>query len=294
MPLAARRRALEEGSFAENSARVRKDGSHFCAEVTTSNLKDYCGNHAGFSVVTRDVTEREATTAAIGRERDISAAILRSLPGIYYMYDEQRRFVRWNKRFEEVTGYTADEIRDLHPLDLFASPDRERVAERIEIVFRDGKDQVEARLISKSGQRTPYYFNGVRAEVDGQRCLLGVGIDISGYKRAEHELQAADERLRQAARAAEVGVWDLDLRTNEVFYSPEWKRQLGYEEHELGHDLDVWQLRRRAHPDDVDLALQRMEAFVADPGKEYQAEFRLRHRDGSYRRILIASVVAVR
>jgi PAS domain S-box-containing protein len=200
------------------------------------------------------------------------------------MYDQTRRFLRWNQRFEVVTEYSADEIARLHPLDFFAGEDKKLLAERIEGVFRTGSGEVEADLVSKSGRRTPYYFNGVRAEIDGQLCLLGMGIDITALDRAEQALRATDERLRLAARAASVGLWDWDLRSNEVFYSAEWKRQIGYDEHEIGTDWDEWQ--RRVHPDDLEIALQHMRAFLANPALRYEAEFRLRHRNGSYRRIL--------
>ena len=68
-------------------------------------------------------------------------AILGSLPGVYYMYDENRHFVRWNAKFELVTGYTGEEIASLHPLDLFEGESRAQVAAAIEGVFRTGFGQ---------------------------------------------------------------------------------------------------------------------------------------------------------
>jgi PAS domain S-box-containing protein len=278
------RRALDGGSHEEVVERVRRDGERFWAVVTTSILKDHFGREAGFSVVTRDITERVRAEAAVRRERDVSTAILASLPGVYYMYDEAGRFLRWNRRFEEVTGYRADQIAALHPLDLFEGDDRRRVAERIEEVFRSGESEIEATFVSRSGTRTPFHFNGVRAVIEGQRCLLGMGIDISESRRAQEALRVADERLRLTASAAGVGLWDWDLATDRVFYSPEWKRQIGYADHEIGEHLDEW--RSRVHPDDLDAAMRRMLTFVDNPTERYDAQFRLRHRDGSYRWIL--------
>ena len=90
------------GQCVQDGLRVRKDGSQFWAEVTTANLKDYFGRDAGFSVVTRDVTERKDAENALRRERDFSKITLNSLPGVFYMYDEHGRFLRWNKQFEVV------------------------------------------------------------------------------------------------------------------------------------------------------------------------------------------------
>jgi PAS domain S-box-containing protein len=276
--------ALQDGHDERECMRVRQDGSRFHAISTISDLKDFFGQHAGFAKVTRDITDRKHAEEVVRRERDLSAAILGSLPGVYYMYDEQGRFLRWNRRFEVVTEYSASEIANLHPLDLFEGEDKQLLAERIADVFRNGWGEVEANFVAKSGRRTPYYFNGVRAEIEGKHCLLGMGIDISRQKQAVEALGATDVRLRLAVTAANVGLWDWDLRTNEVYYSPEWKRQLGYEEHEIGTAFDEWQ--RRVHVDDLQPALERLHAFVADPARKYAAEFRIRHRDGSYRWIL--------
>jgi two-component system cell cycle sensor histidine kinase/response regulator CckA len=276
--------ALEGRNHSYERLRVRKDNSQFWAVTTVSNLKDFFGNHAGFAEITRDITERKLAQVAVRRERDLAAAMLRSLPGVYYMYDETGHFIRWNRRFEEVTEYSAEEIDRLHPLDFFEGEDKKILADRIESVFRTGSGEVEAAFVSKSGRRTPYYFNGVRAEVDGRHCLLGMGIDISLRKQSEEALRATDQRFRMAATAANVGLWDWDLRTNEVYYSPEWKSQIGYRESDIGSSFEEW--RSRVHPDDLEDAQERMRVFIANPSLKYNTEFRLRHRDGSYRWIL--------
>src|SRR5580698_8051840 len=268
--------ALERGNYAQETRRVRKDGSLFWAITTISDLRDFFGNHAGFAEVTRDISERKLAQEALDRERDLSAAILGSLPGVYYMYDESGHFLRWNRKFEEVTEYSPQEIDRMHPLDFFDA-DKQLVAERIKLVFETGSGEVEGVIISKSGRHMPYYFNGVRAEVNGQRCLLGMGIDISARRRSEEALRAADQWLRSAATAANVGLWDWNLSTDEVYFSSEWKSQIGYKDDQIGTSFDEW--RSRVHPDDLESAMQRMRAYIADPSVRYDAEFRLRHRD---------------
>lgn len=91
-------------------------------------------------------------------------------------------------------------------------------------------------------------------------------------------------RLRLALRAANVGLWDWDLRTNRVRYSAEWKSQIGYEADEIGDDFDEW--RSRVHPDDLDQALRNVQAYLDHPTPAFQQEFRFRHKDGTYRWIL--------
>lgn len=89
------------------------------------------------------------------------------------------------------------------------------------------------------------------------------------------------DRPGLAAKPADVGLWEWDLRTNKVHFSPEWKRQLGYAEHELANAFHEWQ--SRIHPEDLAATLRAVQAYLAHPADGYQAEFRLRHKDGSYR-----------
>lgn len=87
-------------------------------------------------------------------------------------------------------------------------------------------------------------------------------------------------RLSAALNNANIGVWDWDVTTNTVQYSLAWKRQIGYADHEIGTAFEEW--IDRLHPDDRPAAMQKMEAFVANPQGRYDNEFRLRHKNGSY------------
>ena len=96
-------------------------------------------------------------------------------------------------------------------------------------------------------------------------------------------------RTRRAVQAAGVGLWDWDLITNRTYFSPEWTRQLGYEPDELTPSFAEW--RDRLHPDDRERAVCAAEAFRDGRQPRYEEEFRLRHRDGTYRWILAKAEV---
>ncbi|MHB1327976.1 MAG: PAS domain S-box protein, partial [Gemmatimonadales bacterium] len=112
-------------------------------------------------------------------ERVFSDAMVESLPGILYCYDEQGRFLRWNRSFETVSGYSGDEITSMHPLDFFGARDRGLLEHRIAEVFAAGESAVEADFVARDGTATPYLFTGRRVVLEGKPCLVGVGIDIS-------------------------------------------------------------------------------------------------------------------
>lgn len=108
---------------------------------------------------------------------------------------------------------------------------------------------------------------------------------ITERKRAEETLREIQERLELAVRASNTGLWDWDILTNKVHFSREWKSQLGYQEHEIGDDYTEW--GSRIHPDDLNATVSLLREYLAKPQGEYEAEYRLRHKDGSYRWMVV-------
>ncbi len=103
-------------------------------------------------------------------------------------------------------------------------------------------------------------------------------------KLGEDLLRSSEERFDLAVRGAGVGIWDRDLRTNEVYFSPRWKSMLGYEEDEIGNSYFEWE--NRLHPEDRERALATLRAYLEGESTDYEMEQRLRHKDGTYRWIL--------
>lgn len=146
------------------------------------------GEIGGIVIFSEDITDLKQAEAALRHESDFSVALLNGLPGVFYLYDDQLNFLRWNKTFEQVLGYTGDEIARMSPLDFFAGSDRQLMAERIQQVFDQGESEVEAGFVAKDGTVTPYYFTGLRTNIEGKTCLLGVGIDVTERKKLEEQL----------------------------------------------------------------------------------------------------------
>lgn len=158
--------------------------------------------------------DRQRALAVAERERRFSDTMIDSLPGILYFYDRQGRFLRWNRRFEEVSGYSGDEIRVMHPLQFFPGEQQAMLEERIAEVFDRGESSVEAPFLSKSGVTRPYYFTGRRVEIDRMPCLVGVGIDISDRHKAEQALNELNGNL-------EVKVMDRTAELREALVRAE-------------------------------------------------------------------------
>ena len=112
------------------------------------------------------------------------------------------------------------------------------------------------------------------------------------FRRLDARRQAAEarqlrsaEHLRVAAIAGNVGLWVWDVRTNEVYFSTQWKAQIGYAEAEIPNRFEEWE--SRLHPEDHDRTVATVREYLERPWERCEYEFRFRHKDGSYRWILV-------
>ena len=80
------------------------------------------------------------------------------------------------------------------------------------------------------------------------------------------------------------GFWDWDVANGQLYLSPRWKAQIGFEDDELPNSFESWE--SRLHPDEQDEMSRKLQAFLNKPWLSWEEEFRLRHKDGSYRWIL--------
>ncbi len=105
-------------------------------------------------------------------------------------------------------------------------------------------------------------------------------------RRAEtiQSLRVSEERLQRAMNGANDGLWDWDLATDAVYYSPRWKSMLGYGADELAGDLNTW--RTLVHPEDEARVLAIVHDYLGGRLELFVVEFRMRHRDGHYLDIL--------
>jgi diguanylate cyclase (GGDEF)-like protein/PAS domain S-box-containing protein len=140
--------------------------------------------------------------------------------------------------------------------------------------------RIKKELESRDAERARYI---VELE-ESHRQLAGANVllseEVAARVQAEASLRLSEERYALAARGANDGLWDWDLKTAEVYYAPRWKTLLGFPEDALGSGPGEW--LDRVHLDDRDELHARLEAAI-EAGGTFEIEHRVRHRDGSYR-----------
>lgn len=157
-------------------------------------------------------SDKKRTRTAEGA---VFQTVLDSLPNIYCILDAEGRFLHWNNKAAEVTGYSAEEFQQMNVLSMYAEKDRERIFARMHEAFEKGEASIEAELLTKDGRMIPYLITGKRVVIDGKAYVSGLGTDLTEQRQREQELQKAHQKAEEANRAKSefLGNMSHEIRT---------------------------------------------------------------------------------
>ncbi|HYO12027.1 MAG TPA: PAS domain S-box protein [Thermoanaerobaculia bacterium] len=231
-----------------------------------------------FLVVVRDLTDEVRNQEKL---RSLEKALDTMKVGVS-ITDLDHRIVYANPAQAEMHGYTVAELagrnaRILNPSDL-CRPYNELLSAR---TWRR-----ESQNVRRDGSRFPVELvsDVVTSATGAPLGTVTICQDITERKRAEEALRESEERYALAVRGANDGIWDWNLLTGTIYFSPRWKEMLGCAEGEVGTDPEAW--FRRVHPQDRGPLERALAATIAGETAHFENQHRMLHRDGTYRWML--------
>lgn len=267
--------------YAENWI-VQRSGEQRLIAWQNTLLRNAAGQVTGTLSSGMDITERHRLEQALRESQQrLQSVFDTARDGILVAELATRRFVLANKAMADMLGYSEAElywlaVDAIHPADQLAYV-QDQFARQARGEFTLSRD---IPLCRRDGSILYADVNAAPVEIDGRACLLGMFHDTTARRSMEAMLRASEEQLTLAMQGSSDGLWDWDVTTGKVFYSPRWKSMLGCREDEVGDSLDEWQ--RRVHPDDLPAALTTVQAVLDGHGDQLQMEIRMRHAAGHW------------
>jgi two-component system cell cycle sensor histidine kinase/response regulator CckA len=172
------------------------------------------------------VERRKRAEKALIKEKALADAVIESLPGIFFLQDRAGKNLRWNRNAELLARYGPKEVSALGNV---ADRHKQAVQRAKDEVFERGYSQVEADMLVQGGT-APYYFNGVRVELEGKPYLATVGIDLTQSKQAEEAVRRSEAELRSFVENAPYGIGTIGVQQDGFLHcNPALVRLLGYQ-----------------------------------------------------------------
>lgn len=185
------RDAIKKGNVLLDTKKKKKNGEIIDLELTVTEMQ--IDGKTYFASFGRDISDYKKAEAQLKNEKNLSDSLINSLPGLFYLFDKNGKFLRWNKNVETVSGFSHEEIAAIHPLDFYEREEKLVIKRAIEEVFEKGKAKVEATFYTKDNERIPFYFNGWTIEIKGEKCLIGTAVDITQLTLAKEALHKMEQ-----------------------------------------------------------------------------------------------------
>ena len=258
---------------------IRKDGATFPALVHSTPILQN-GQSIGIRGFLADISERKLAEEnlklfqyTIDQASEVMFWLTRD-GGFEYINDEACRSLGYTR--EELLGMKLWDIDPVLSIEKWKSDQAQYHLNR-----QGGSAIFESEHRRKDGTRYPVEVRTQFLWFGERELHVAVVSDISDRKNAEIALRESEARWRFAIESAGNGLWDWNIETNTVYYSPQCKAMLGYAENEMSDGIEEW--TNRVHPDDLEQATRNLEEHLNGNTPAYDSEHRCRCKNGEYR-----------
>lgn len=207
------------------------------------------------------------------------------VPDLHFRTDMEGKIVYISQSVLKLSGYTAEEAIGKNIVEAYVTPgDRETFLTAIQKNGYVNNFVVQVR--HKDGS-TWWAASNAQFYKDQDGNIIGIDVlirDVTEQKLAQILLLQSEQRLQLALEGADLGMWDWNMQTNEVYFSPRYFSMLGYGSTELPHTRATWE--NLLHPDDRESTKQEIMTCIKKGSGRWNSEFRLRSKDGQYISVL--------
>ena len=230
-----------------------------------------------------NLLESNQNFEALQKSEEKFQLLFNKAPLGYQSLDFEGCFIEVNQQWLDTLGYEQEEVIGKWFGDFLTPAYQEGFRNRFPKFKAQGHIHSEFEMFRKNGEIIFIAFEGkigydLNGEFKQTHCILQ---DITENKKIEKALRESEERYALIIDASEQGIWDWNVETNEVFYSEQWKKLIGYEKHELKNEFKTWV--ELLHPDEKENCQNAINSYINQPIEHFKLEFRFRHKDGTYR-----------
>ena len=262
----------------------RKDGSLLWGRLTISLMRGEQGEPKFVIGMVEDITEHKQAVENLEEREAWFRAIFQEAGIGIVLTDPEGKFLQANRSFREMMGYTERKLKAMAFREITCEEDLQTSVDRFRDFLASGKNryQDERRYRRKDGSFLwgRLTVSLLRDEKGNPKMTIGMLEDITERKRFQEELHASKEQFELAVRGSSDGIWDWNVLTNEVYYSPRFKELLGYEDPEMQNVFASFEAR--LHPDDYAYTMKALKNHL-ETRAPFDIEYRLRTRSQGYR-----------
>lgn len=264
----------------------RKDGEWIWIHDKASIIRTIEGVRHAFGIFS-DITERKQAEEELRNSEERLKILFESAPDAYYLTDLKGKFIDGNRAAEKVTGYKKGELVGKSFLEIKLLS-KKQILKAGRLLVKNARGQAtgpdEFILHQKDGTHIIAEIRTFPVKIKGKTLVLGIARDITDRKNAEKAIRESENRLKLAMEAARDGLFDWNMETGDMYFSPRYYTMLGYEPYEMPAAYETW--ISLLHPGDRDYAVSIIQEYIDKKRKSHKIEIRLKTKSGGWRWVL--------
>jgi PAS domain S-box-containing protein len=261
-------------------------GDGFWTENTLTQFA--IGEKSLIVLVIRDINEQKLMEYNLKESKEHFQNLAENSPDVIMRFDKMNRHLYVNQTVESQVGIKSENFINKTHAEMGVFPeDKVKIWEdALDTSFNTGKPQV-LEFTFETEKALLYYEWRIfpeRSDSGEIETVLAIARDTTASKTADISIKVNEERLQLALDAASMGLWDWNLLTDDVYFSPIWMSMLGYGPNELEPNVSTWQ--DLLHENDREKSLSHVNTSIEDRDEGFEMEFRMLCKDGGYKWIL--------
>lgn len=274
-----------DGQWRGENTHIKNDGKSIYVESQITRLKANRSMQSGQLIVIRDITARKQAEQALNNSQIQLRLFIQQAPLSIAMFDREMKFLvasdHWKEEFgrdsDDLVGFNYYEVNKNIPEEWQQIHKRALAGE----FLRNNEDM----WIKEDGSRQwfrwmAYPWTNDNGEIGG---IIISSENITARHVVKEELLTAQTRLSLILQEVKACYWDWNLSSGKIYASPEWDRQMEFED---GHSPGTWaEWVERVHPKDKEFVLSAKNDCLSGLKPNFEVQYRIEHQNGSYRHI---------
>ena len=220
-----------------------KMGEEVWLQETAVALRDAAGTKHGMVCISRDISSLKETQLALAQTLHEMEGFIETIPDLFFVFDADNRLIKWNRRFEEISGVGPEGLLNHDMITLFPEAKQPDLMTLADDMKKKGGGSFELDIVISDG--THHFFDFMISRLDNQKStrsdFVGIGRDITERHDNEKALEESEQKLKSVFENMQDAFYRSDNEGRMTWYSPSTAKILGYDNPEELLNVDIAQ-----------------------------------------------------
>jgi len=206
--------------------------------------------------------------------------LFNTIDDFLFILDTEGRMIYFNSTVTERLGYSEKELINEHVLKVHPPARHDEATLRIQGMLMGTETVCGVPLLCKDNTEIPVETKVKKGTWSGKEVIIGICRNTAERKGYEKQIKENTERLEMALLASEAGLWDWNIKTNELILNEKWFAMRSFDNSQAKYSIDSW--KELLHPQDLDSTISALNNHLKNKTPFYQAEYRTKTKLGNY------------